>query len=104
MTFSALRAAAQHPAVVGAPERDAGGIEVLEVRLGELARRAQFVAQAPEGDSAVGADQLAHTALDGGQGVGVGVEVASDAHDAPRGPQLGQVPAGVASSVVDGGA
>src|SRR5215204_6267818 len=42
--------AAQHAPVVGQPARDPGAVEVLEQRLGELARRPELVAQAGQRD------------------------------------------------------
>ena len=48
-------APAQHAAVVGQPERHARGVEVLEQRLGVLARGAELVAQARDRDRALGA-------------------------------------------------
>src|SRR4051812_40596275 len=47
----------QHARVVRPPQRHVLGVEVLEQRLGELAGRAELVAQAGERERALGADQ-----------------------------------------------
>ena len=72
-------ATAQDARVVRAPDGDAGGVEVLEQRLGELPRGAEVVAQLGERDGALGADERLDADADGGERLGVRPPVAADA-------------------------
>ena len=90
------RAAAQDARSSGRRFVTRAASKMLEQRLGELPRGPQLVAQAGERDRPFGLDDRGDAGGDGGERVGVGVQVAADADGEARGPQRGQLGAGVA--------
>ena len=86
-----LGAAAQDARVVGAPQRHARSVEVLEVSLGELPRRPELVAQAGEGDLALGLHDRLHPPPHLRERVDVRVHRPPEPDDPPGVAQRGEV-------------
>jgi hypothetical protein len=84
-------AAAQYAPVVGQALREARRVEMLEQRLGVLARRPELVARAREGHRALVRDDRADATGDEREGVAVGIEVTADPDGDAGLDQLGQV-------------